>query len=212
MRALAAALTDVSTRHEVLRTVYPDLGGVPCQHILEPAPLAVAAVDRTEGELHETMEAVIARPFDLTSEPPLRVTLIRTGDTEHVLLLLLHHIAVDGWSLAPLLSDLSRAYSARLDGAAPGWPPPPVQYADYTLRQRDLLGDGELSVLAEQLGFWTGALAGLPDELALPTDRSRSASFGYHGALVPVELDAGLHDALAGLAAGRHRRRAFLPG
>ncbi|MCE4949054.1 condensation domain-containing protein, partial [Streptomyces albulus] len=135
-------------------------------------------------------------PFALASELPLRVTLFSPGAEAHVLLLTLHHIASDGWSEAPLLRDLSVAYEARLAGAAPEWCALPVQYADYTLWQRELLAE----VGAEQGRFWAGTLAGLPQELSLPADRPRPAQPTYEGGLVRFELSAGLHGRLAGLA------------
>jgi nonribosomal peptide synthetase DhbF len=123
-----------------------------------------------------------------------------------VLVLLCHHIASDGWSVQVLMADLAVAYAARREGRAPGWPDLPVQYADYTLWQRKLLGgdvpdvDGE-SVLAGQVGYWTSALAGLPEELVLPADRPRPAEPSQRGGEVSWELaSAELHRALAALA------------
>ena len=106
----------------------------------------------------------------------------------------MHHIAADGWSLTPLLRDLSTAYSARCDGQAPGWAGLPVQYVDYTLWQREHLGELEdpASAIAAQLGFWERALAGLPERLELPTDRPYPLVADHRGASVGVNWSADL--------------------
>ncbi|HKB47543.1 MAG TPA: condensation domain-containing protein, partial [Ktedonobacterales bacterium] len=132
----------------------------------------------------------------------MRAHLFELSGRAHVLLLLLHHIAGDGWSLAPLLGDLARCYGARRSGQAPGLAPLPVQYADYTLWQHAVLGqesDGE-SALARQLGFWRAQLAGLPDAIDLPSDRPRPAVASHRGEVVGLRLSGELHGALVGLA------------
>uniref|UniRef100_UPI001C272DF6 condensation domain-containing protein n=1 Tax=Streptomyces sp. AC602_WCS936 TaxID=2823685 RepID=UPI001C272DF6 len=115
---------------------------------------------------------------------------------------LLHHIAGDGWSLAPLTRDLATAYAARREGRAPDFAPLPVGYADYTLWQRELLGDADdpASTAARQFAYWREALAQLPEELQLPADRPRPATPGHRGEAVFRTLDAGLHTALLELA------------
>src|SRR5262249_47821576 len=139
--ALQAALYDLVERHESLRTVFPDIAGMPRQHVLDPASArpVLAIQSATEEALPEVLNAAARHGFGLADEIPLRATLFVLGPQEHVLLLLVHHIAGDGWSLAPLARDLAVSYVARRGGAAPGWAPLPVQYADYSLWQHRLL-------------------------------------------------------------------------
>ncbi|MCP2163205.1 amino acid adenylation domain-containing protein, partial [Goodfellowiella coeruleoviolacea] len=200
--ALRAAVEDVARRHEALRTVYPDVDGQPYQEIRDELPELVVAAT-TEEELPATLRAELGRGFDLARELPMRARLYVLGPREHVLLLVAHHIACDGWSAAPLARDLAAAYRARRAGdTTPDWPELPVQYADYTLWQRALLGDeaDPDSLAAQQLRFWTQALADLPEELVLPTDRPRPAVASYHGDTVRFALSAELHAALARVA------------
>ncbi|MFF9431956.1 condensation domain-containing protein [Streptomyces sp. NPDC014746] len=202
--ALRAALVDVVMRHESLRTVFVDVAGVPWQRIMREGefelPLRVVGVSETE--LDAELSAAAGQGFDLAADIPVKAWLFELGSRDQVLMLVMHHIAVDGWSLAPLSRDLATAYSARLEGRAPSWEPLPAQYADYALWQRELLGEEtqEGSIAHTQLGHWRKALAGAPDELALPLDRPRPAVSSYRGDRVPITLDADLHQALTLLA------------
>ena len=202
--ALEAALGDVVARHESLRTLFPDIEGSPRQLILEPSAArpSLAVVQVTEDSLGEALAVTARQGFDLASEPPLRAHLFVLGAREHVLLLVLHHIAGDGWSLAPLARDLAGAYRARCRGLAPELPCLPVQYADYTLWQYEVLGreDDPDSAIVGQLAFWTAALKGLPDQLDLPTDRPRPAVSSYRGDSVPMTIAPALHGRLVALA------------
>ncbi|WP_436849154.1 amino acid adenylation domain-containing protein [Streptomyces atriruber] len=207
--ALRAALNDVVARHEALRTVFPDIDGQPYQDI-RPATEARPVVDVecvTEAELTGAVDRAVRHPFDLATELPLRATLftVEGAEDEHVLALVIHHIAGDGWSMGPLTRDLSTAYAARCADRTPAWEPLPVQYADYTLWQHELLGDADDpdSLLSAQLTHWKDALAGLPDRIDLPTDHPYPDQAGSEGGVVPVRIEAELHRALADLARSR---------
>ncbi|HXL18912.1 MAG TPA: condensation domain-containing protein, partial [Streptosporangiaceae bacterium] len=195
---------DVVERHESLRTIFPDTLGVPRQQILEAgaARPRLAVVPVTAADLSEALASAARHGFDLATQPPLRVHLFALGAGEHVLLLLLHHIAGDGWSMAPLMRDLARAYAARCRGRPPELPVLPVQYADYTLWQQQALGsesDSD-SAIARQLAFWTATLDHLPDQIDLPTDRPRPVVASYRGDNVPLRLSPDLHRRLLALA------------
>ncbi len=136
----------------------------------------------------------------------MRARLFRVGDDEHVLVAVVHHIAADGWSLTPLVGDLGVAYASRCAGRAPGWAPLAVQYADYTLWQREHLGElaDSDSPIAAQLAYWEDALAGMPERLVLPTDRPYPAVADQRGAAVAVEWPAELQQRVRGVAAEHH--------
>ncbi|KPH97142.1 amino acid adenylation domain protein [Actinobacteria bacterium OK074] len=201
--ALEAALADVVGRHESLRTVFAEVDGVPYQRILDAGEarpeLRVSEVDAA-GLSARLTEAAGYR-FDLGTEMPLRTELFTLGPDEQVLLVLVHHIASDGWSMTPLARDLAAAYAARCQGSAPDWPELPVQYADYTLWQRELLGEESDadSLFARQLAYWTEQLAGLPEQIRLPTDRPRPPVASHRGDIVRVELGPELHAGLTGM-------------
>ncbi|MFJ1709918.1 condensation domain-containing protein, partial [Kitasatospora sp. NPDC088346] len=202
--ALADALGDVVDRHEVLHTRYPAADGTPYQQLMDAdeRTLTLTLTRCAESGLPELLAASARRPFHLGVDLPVHAELFGVSDEEHVLLLVLHHIAGDGWSMGPLLRDLATAYTARLGGGRPDWAALPVQYADYTLWQRGLLGspDHPDSLMSTQLAYWTNQLAGLPDDLTLPLDTVRPAVASHRGAAVPVLLDAGLHTRLLELA------------
>ncbi|MFL1427443.1 MULTISPECIES: amino acid adenylation domain-containing protein [unclassified Nocardiopsis] len=204
--ALAAALADVVERHEALRTVFPARGGEPWQSVVAPDRARAALVVERVRAGRDGDGSLAEHRFDLTRDLPLRARLVEDGDGGGVLHLVVHHIAGDGASMAPLLRDLSDAYEARLRGEAPGWAPLPVQYADHTLWQRRLLeggpdGDGAIT---RQASYWRETLAGLPDELPLPYDRLRPAQPDSGGGAVELTVDAPTHAALLELARDHH--------
>ncbi|WP_344641594.1 amino acid adenylation domain-containing protein, partial [Kitasatospora cystarginea] len=203
-RALEAALADVVERHESLRTVFPAVDGMPYQRVLDAVTgrPRLETIPVTEAGLPEALAAAKARPFDLATELPLHVGLFELAPDEHVLLVVLHHIAGDGWSLGPLVRDLTAAYAARCRSEEPQWEALPVQYADYTMWQHELLGDAtdRDSLFARQADYWMRQLAGLPEQIQLPTDRPRPAVASHQGGIVRAGLDAELHHGLRELA------------
>ncbi|MFE0751733.1 amino acid adenylation domain-containing protein [Gordonia sp. NPDC058843] len=214
LAALEQALGDVVGRHEVLRTIYPDTDGEPWQLILDEVPVAVETRRASAGEVEDVVVGFVRRGFDVTTSVPMRVAVIAIdpdGDGDgrpagaegrFLLVLVVHHIAGDGQSMAPLARDVMTSYAARLAGGKPSWTPLAVQYADYALWQRDVLGRNEDpdSLMHTQLGFWRSALADAPDVLDLPTDRPRPPVATLAGGQVPVEIDARLHGRLLTLA------------
>ncbi|WP_330333710.1 amino acid adenylation domain-containing protein [Streptomyces sp. NBC_00536] len=198
--ALQAALDDVVGRHETLRTVFPETGGEPCQVIVPAAaglvPLSVVGTD--EGGARERIAELSALPFDLASELPLRAALFALAPEEHLLVLVLHHIAGDGLSMRPLTEDLTAAYEARSDARTPDWAPLAVQYADFALWQHEHLGDPDTpgTPLNRQLAHWTAELDGLPEEIALPADHSRPAQPTHRARVHTTYTDASVHEQL----------------
>ncbi|MEV8639238.1 amino acid adenylation domain-containing protein, partial [Streptosporangium sp. NPDC051023] len=203
--ALGAAVGDVVARHESLRTVFPAVDGLPYQRVVEDGPV-VEIVEVGEEGLGEALSEAAHRPFDLAVELPIRGRLFRLGEREHVLMLVMHHITSDGWSMGPFARDLSQAYAARCVGEVPSWSPLPVQYADYALWQHDLLGDERDagSLAAKQLAYWSAQLADIPDQLTLPVDRPRPPVATYQGDHVPFSVSPELHEGLLALARQMH--------
>jgi amino acid adenylation domain-containing protein len=203
--ALAAGLRDVLERHQALRTVYPAVDGEPYQRVLGMDELDwnLQILDAPDsGPMAAQVADAASEAFDLSVEVPLRASLLVLGPDEHVLVLVVHHIAGDGWSMSPLARDVSTAYAARCQGRVPKWAELPVQYADYALWQRELLGDENDpdSVLSHQIGYWREALAGIPEELALPADRPRPPTASHRGHSAELDISADLHARLLGLA------------
>ena len=208
LAALRAAVAYLLRRHESLRTRFTDgLRGAE-QEVVDSSDAAVAAAsdiavhEVTDEELPAAIDDAAGHLFNLTKDIPIRVDLFRTSAHTHVLLLCIHHVASDGWSLAPLVRDLCDAYTAHRAAATPTTPPLEVQYADYTLWQRELLGsaDDADSLMARQLAYWREQLTGAPELIELPTDRPRPVLATYHGDVVPFEVPAALADRLTTLS------------
>ncbi len=207
--ALGAALDDVIARHEVLRTIYPETADGPVQVVL-PADtrLGITPESTPASVITEVVHRLAATPFDVTGEVPLRVRLLEITDLgpgsrrEYVLAVVVHHIAADASSMGPLVRDVMTAYAARTSGQAPEWAPLPVQYADFAVWQRAVLGDetNPDSVAAQQISYWQRQLAGLPDMLELPTDRPRPPVANLAGARVDVRIGPDIHAGLVELA------------
>nr|QEO74068.1 condensation domain-containing protein [uncultured bacterium] len=195
IEALRAAVGDLIERHEILRTIYPETTTPTQQVVVGDVPFEVVEAD--EDTLAPLVTEASRYPFRLAEELPIRVTVYEVG-ADHVVLMLVHHIAADEWSARPLFTDLATAYAARLEGAAPSWAALPVQYADYALWQRELL-DSSLS--QTQLDYWDSTLAGLPDELNLPADHPRPPTASYRGEEVEWELPAEVTAAVRRVAA-----------
>ncbi len=201
--ALEAAVRDVVLRHEALRTVFPSSDGQAHQLVLTPDEVRVVADHRSvdAADVRDALAEAIGHRFDLSAELPVRLSVLDAGD-DTVVALVIHHIAVDEWSTKALLTDLATAYTLRQAGQAPEWTQPTVQYADFTLWQRELLGDpaDAESLAARSAAYCGDALAGLPEELPLPTDRTRPARTSYRGGAVPFALDPEVVRALRELA------------
>ncbi|HEU4361699.1 MAG TPA: condensation domain-containing protein, partial [Mycobacterium sp.] len=214
--ALGAALADVVDRHESLRTLFGALEGVP-QQLVVPAEQAdfgwqtIDAAGWPAGRLDEAIDETAQHTFDLAGEIPLRARLFRVADDEHVLVAVVHHIAADGLSITPLVRDLGIAYASRCAGQAPDWAPLPVQYVDYTLWQRAQFGDltDSHSRIAAQLDYWQQALAGIPEQLQLPTDRPYPPIADQRGATVAVDWPAELQQRVREVA-GAHNATSFM--
>ncbi|WP_158501869.1 non-ribosomal peptide synthetase, partial [Vitiosangium sp. GDMCC 1.1324] len=201
--ALRRAFSQLTRRHEALRTIFRTHNGEPLQHVAESLEpfftvrdlSALSEAERSEEVRRLAAEEAI-RPFELTSGPLLRVTLLRMAEREHVVLLTMHHIVSDGWSMNVLVEDVTALYAALTSGQPSPLKPLPVQYADYAAWQRRWLRD---EALEKQLDYWRRQLAGAPESLELPTDRPRPAVQSLRGASWFVHLPRELADALQSL-------------
>jgi amino acid adenylation domain-containing protein len=201
--ALERALGEIVRRHEALRTTFAEVDGSPVQVIAPFGGFTLPVEDLSglggadrEAAVRRRVGEAARRAFDLAAGPLFRAALLRLGKTEHVLLLAMHHIVSDGWSMGVLFRELSALYAAYLAGRESPLSELPVQYADYAVWQRGQLA-GE--VLDRQLAYWKGRLASAPELLELPTDHPRPPVQTYRGASVPVELSPELLERLQAL-------------
>jgi amino acid adenylation domain-containing protein len=195
--ALAASLADVVDRHESLRTVFRWEADGPAQVVFDGRRPDLAVVDvAVPADLQRLLREEARRPFDLANDLMVRTTLFALGPTEHVLLVVTHHIASDGWSVGIFCRDLGELYNSRREGTAPSLPELGVQFRDFVLWQRSRLSGEHLQ--SEQ-AYWRARLAGAPTVLRLPTDRPRSAQPAYEAQSLPVELPREVADGVAEL-------------
>lgn len=203
VKALELSLNEITRRHEVLHTVFDTVGGDPVQRVLPFTPMSLRTINLSDvpaDERHATLEKLAAeekrRPFDIVQGPLIRALLVALSEHEHALLLTLHHIVSDGWSLGILCREMPALYEAFATGAPMPLPALPVQYADFAVWQREHL---EGKVLEEQLSYWRTQLANVPSELELPADRPRPEIATFSGARVNFELTKELTEQLKAL-------------
>ncbi|RKR87001.1 amino acid adenylation domain-containing protein [Micromonospora pisi] len=198
--ALRATLDWLVGRHEVLRTVFTSVDGEPAQVVgpkwSVPLPVTDPGADGSAG-LDALLDAESRAPFDLATGPLLRVRLVRLAPDQHVLILVVHHIVADGWSFDTVFDELAHGYRAAVAATVPELPPPPIQYADFAVWQRE---QAHGSAFAEDLAYWRAELAGAPTLLDLPADRPRPAEQSPAGGLVTFPLPAELTDGVRRLA------------
>ncbi|MGH8672245.1 MAG: non-ribosomal peptide synthetase, partial [Burkholderiales bacterium] len=194
VQALQNAVDTLVARHEALRTTFVSRNGVVSQVIAQTLSIPVQRVEGVEqARVEALLNEVAQRPFDLQAGPLLRVTLFHIDINHHTLLLVMHHIVSDGWSMGVLFRELSAFYEAFVAGSPPRLPDLPIQYADYAYWQRQWLQGAELG---RQLEYWKQQLADAPQVLELPTDRRRLAAQSYRGARHAILLPRALAEAL----------------
>ncbi|MGZ3460195.1 MAG: condensation domain-containing protein, partial [Archangium sp.] len=195
--ALVRGLRDIVQRHEVLRTTFHEVDGVPVQVIGESQPLEVAVRDVSAADVGRLAQEFARATFDLSQGPLFRAELLRVSDQVHVLLVNMHHIVSDGWSLGVIIHELMELYSAARRGTASPLPPLAFQYVDYAEWQRQRLQGG---LQQRQLQYWRHQLAGMPPLLKLPTSRPRPEVLRIRGAVHPFTLSRELTQRLHALS------------
>jgi len=200
--ALERSLSEVVRRHEALRTTFPTVDGLPVQRIAEPSTLQLPLVDlsqlsEAEREVERRATEEAQRPFDLVTGPLLRAKLLRVSAEEHVVLVTMHHIVSDGWSMSLLVREVTALYEAYRSGQESPLPELPIQYADYAAWQREWLsGD----VLEKELSYWREQLAGAPPVLELPTDHVRPPVQTFRGAQQSFVIDTSVAEGVKNLS------------
>ncbi|MBD0370018.1 MAG: amino acid adenylation domain-containing protein, partial [Pyrinomonadaceae bacterium] len=196
LAALEQSFNEVIRRHESLRTSFKTVDGKPLQVIHDPSPISLPLIDIShlpEQEAQRLAREEAARPFDLTRGPMMRATLLKLGLEEHILLFTMHHIISDGWSAGVLIREVTTLYEAFLQHLPSPLPDLSIQYADYTVWQREQM-QGEM--LEAQLSYWREQLRDAPAVLELPTDHARPAIQTYRGASQSFELSERLSEEL----------------
>jgi acyl carrier protein len=203
-RSLELALNDVVEQQEILRTLLVEIDGVPWQRVVKPNETLVQLQQETvsPGDLAKRLERSANHAFDLEGEIPIAAWLFRIVPEEHVLLIVIHHVAFDDGSVRPFFEGLSHAYVKRCQRDRPAHAPPPVRYSDYALWQREFLGSEteSSSVYCNQIRYWKSVLSGAPNELSFPSVKPRPARPSFAGGRMPIDIDADLHCALRKLA------------
>jgi amino acid adenylation domain-containing protein len=200
--ALEQALNEVVVRHESLHTIFRSVDGIPMQEAVSNPRLTVKVIELTdddgsEDHVRRLLRTEARRPFDLASDLPIRATLVRRNEEEHWLVLVMHHIASDGWSMGVLLREISELYQSACNGEPAQLSELPIQYADFAHWQRQWLR-GE--VLERQVSYWKKRLDGAPRVLALPTDRPRPAQQTLAGARETLFFSESMTESLRDLA------------
>ncbi len=190
--ALQHAFSTLVARHESLRTTFPRIDGQPVQQIHPPAPVELPVVDLSTlpaderaAQTEQQLAAIAQQPFDLQRGPLLRLLLLRVAPDDQILLLTLHHIIADGWSMDVIMREFGALYAAELAQQPAALPPLPIQYADFAVWQRQWL---QGATLERQLDYWTSQLQDAPPFLELPTDRPRPPVQTFRGSLQTIEI------------------------
>ena len=211
--ALRRALDLIQARHEVLRTGYTEVDGEPIQVVYAPSPAEFDVLDLSNDERNEnTIQRAVAdfsrKPFDLESGPAWRTQLIRLSDREHIVTVVTHHIASDGWSMPPLYTELATSYAAFVNGEPVGLAPLPVQYAEYAKRQRQTDEEGGFE---DDLAYWESELSGAPELITVPGSRPRPQTLSNIGASIRFRFEQASSERLRQLAVD-HTATPFMIG
>ena len=204
LSALQASVNEIVRRHETLRTAFEEVDELPAQVIARESELPIALLDRCEWTEAEREANIVSlaieesrRPFDLTRYPLLRVSLVKLSAEEHVLLLTMHHIISDGWSVGILLQEMATLYEAYTQDRPSPLPELPIQYADFAVWQREWMRG---QAFKSQLAYWRRQLANAPSVVAFPTDKPRPAVLSQRGARQYLTLSAQLYERLKELS------------
>src|SRR5690606_36183190 len=200
VQAVSLSLRSIISRHEVLRTVIQHKEGVPHQVIKDVRDWQIEEIDgrpfHNDGsKIQEIIEATVDRPFDLSQDYMLRGFLIQLDNTQHLMGMVVHHIAFDGWSTSLLLTELADSYQCYREGKKPTWELPAIQYADFAIWQKQLLQE---ELLQRKISFWKKKLLNVA-ALKLPVDYPKAGIPSYNGSVETLQIDKALNDQLSTL-------------